>query len=304
MRISVIAKKYLVKMLRSLICGWEECDLSIYRQAYSVYGGSVCTHPDVLTYLANKRKKDIRFFCRKKDGIIVSSTYSISGSLNLYSKSHPFVFEDIILPSAPHSKFFLPVRTKKLSPLQKNAFINSFSSKMLNDEICHMKSVFSPKTIKKRNGERNRFLKLGGEILDVNTLSAEEICDSYINLFNARWRGKISPFPRENLLDAIENLRHMVFGSALTFNKKIIAIDLIFKTECPEWIYFDDINGGYDPQYNDIGAGSVLLWENYNRARELCERDEKQIIFSLGKNFSGMEYKKQWCNIIPLRRVF
>ena len=291
-------------MLRNFIFGWEECDLSIYRQAYATYGGSVCTHPDVLTYLSSKRNKEIKFFCRKKDGIVVSSIYSINGSLNLYSKSHPFVFEDIILPSATHSKSFLPVRTKKLSPLQKSSFINSFSSKMLNDEICHMKPLFSTKTVRKRNGERSRFLKLGGEILDVNDLSTDEICDSYIDLFNARWRGKVSPYPRENLLDAINSLRHMIFGSALAINKKIIAIDLIFKTECPGWIYFDDINGGYDPQYNNIGAGSILLWENYNRARELCEQNDKKIIFSLGKYFSGMEYKKQWCNISPLRCVF
>lgn len=62
----LLLQKYLNNMLRRFICGCEECDLSIYRQTYSVYGGSVCTPPDVLTYLANKRKKDIRFFCRKK----------------------------------------------------------------------------------------------------------------------------------------------------------------------------------------------------------------------------------------------
>jgi hypothetical protein len=53
-------------MLRNFIFGWEECDLSIYRQAYATYGGSVCTHPDVLTYLSSKRNKEISSFAEKK----------------------------------------------------------------------------------------------------------------------------------------------------------------------------------------------------------------------------------------------
>ncbi|MFH5071358.1 transcriptional regulator [Enterobacter cloacae complex sp. 2024EL-00215] len=292
------------KTVRRYIFGWEECDLNTYSHAYSIYGGSVCTHPDVLTYLAAKQEKKIKFFCKRKNGAVVSSTYSVNDSLSLYSKSHPFVFEDIILPSAPDCKLALPFKTKKLSPLQKNSFINSFGNKILNDEICHMKPEFSKKTIRKRNGERNRFLKLGGEIIDIQSLSSEMISDAYIKLFNARWSGKIRPFPRKNLLDAIEKFRPMIFGSALSINKEIIAIDLILKSECPEWIYFDDINGGYDPQYNEIGAGSILLWENYTRAKEICQSENKKIIFSLGKLFKGMEYKRQWCDVLPLRRVF
>jgi hypothetical protein len=154
-----------------------------------------------------------------------------------------------------------------------------------------MKPEFSKKTIRKRNGERNRFLKLGGEIIDIQSLSSEMISDAYIKLFNARWSGKIRPFPRKNLLDAIEKFRPMIFGSALSINKEIIAIDLILKSECPEWIYFDDINGGYDPQYNEIGAGSILLWENYTRAKEICQSENKKSYSPLGSYLRAWSIK-------------
>jgi len=213
------------------------------------------------------------------------------------------VYEDIILPCAHDAKVLLPFKTKKMSPMQTGLVLNSFSNKLLKNKICHIKQKFSSKTSRKRNGERNRFIKAGGKILDVESLSTKDICEAYLKLFKLRWKDKLRPFPKENLFETIERFRHMLFGSALALNEEIIAIDLIFKSETIDWIYFDDINGGYNPSYSELSVGSVLLWENYNRAKELCQLGNKKLIFSLGKYREEWEYKKTWCEVLPLRRT-
>ncbi|MGX5087213.1 GNAT family N-acetyltransferase [Enterobacter sp. UPMP2052] len=290
-------------MLKATLLGWKECSLDVYKQAFAMYGGSVCCHPDVITYLSNKLGKEVKYFCKTQDDILICASYSIQGGLCLFSRDYPFVYEDIIIPCNLDGKVILPFRTKKMSPKQTGFILNSFSNRLFKNKICHIKQNFSSKTSRKRNGERNRFIKAGGEILNIESLSTNDICDAYLKLFRLRWKDKLRPFPEENLFETIERFRHMLFGAVLTLNDKIIAVDLIFKTEAIDWVYFDDINGGYDPSYSDLSVGSILLWENYNRAKELCQVDNKKLIFSLGKYREEWKYKKAWCEILPLRRT-
>lgn len=290
-------------MLKATLLGWKECSLDVYRQAYAMYGGSVCCHPDIITYLSNKLGKEVKYFCKTQDDILVCASYSVQGGLCLFSRDYPFVYEDIIIPCAPDARVLFPFKTKKMSPMQTGSVLNSFGNKLLKNKICHIKQIFSSKTSRKRNGERNRFIKAGGKILNIESLSTKDICEAYLKLFNLRWKDKLRPFPEKNLFEAIEKFRHMLFGAALTMNDEIIAIDLIFKAETIDWIYFDDINGGYNPSYSNLSVGSVLLWENYNRAKDLCQEGNKKLIFSLGKYCEEWEYKKAWCEVLPLRRT-
>lgn len=290
-------------MLKATLLGWKECSLDVYKQAFAMYGGSVCCHPDIITYLSNKLGKEVKYFCKTQDDILICASYSVQGELCLFSRDYPFVYEDIIIPCNPDAKVILPFRTKKMSPMQTGSVLNSFSSRLLKNKICHIKQKFSTKTTRKRNGEKNRFIKAGGGILNIESLSTKDICDAYLKLFRLRWEDKLRSFPEKNLLETIERFRHMLFGAALTLNDEIIAIDLIFKTETIDWVYFDDINGGYDPSYSDLSVGSILLWENYNRAKKLCLEGNKKLIFSLGKYCEEWEYKKTWCEVLSLRRT-
>ena len=111
------------------------------------------------------------------------------------------------------------------------------------------------------------------------------------------------PFRKEILIDVIDNLRAMLFGCVLYFKGKAVALDLIFKAESSPWVYIDDINGGYDPNYNNLSIGSVLLWENVCRAKAYCDLKNKKLIFSLGAFSQEWHYKKLWCDIKPLGRV-
>lgn len=285
------------------ILGWEQCSSEVYRNAYKLYGGSVCSHPDVLAFLSEKLEREIVYFCKRKSGVVVAAAYSASGSLCLFSKEYPFVYEDIILPCASDSKVVMPVKTKKLSPMQNGLIINSINHGRMKNKICYMKSDFSKKTAKKRNNEKNRFLNAGGEIVSIENFSSQEICDAYLTLFKVRWNEKIKTFNEQNLFEAVERFRHLLFGFALVFNKKVIAIDLIFKSETDHLIYFDDINGGYDPHYSDLSVGSILLWENYNRAKEMANQKNKKLIFSLGIYRDEWQYKKLWCDLLTLGRT-
>ncbi|EOE5487379.1 transcriptional regulator, partial [Cronobacter sakazakii] len=157
---------------------------------------------------------------------------------------------------------------------------------------------------KKRRKEFEKFCAMGGVVRDASHFSSEELAAIYIELFTLRWQGKIYCFKYEDLVRTFDALRHLIFGSVLFLHDRPCAFDIIFMCKNPEWIYFDDINGGYDPQYTTLNLGSILLWLNTSNARALCARENKTMRFSLGIYKAFWSYKKQWCDIIPLGRTF
>jgi len=247
--------------------------------------------------------KYLTWYSKKHNGKVIAVAYQANNSLCIYDKKYPFVFEDIILPFQPGVKCILPFRTKKLSPVNKGTCWNVLPDMFNQHKACHIKGSFSKKTAKKRNGERNRFLRMGGEIIDICTLPSDTIADEYIRLFNLRWKGAINCFKKERLVETLDTLRTLLFGYILYIDGKIVALDLIFKAESKPWVYMDDINGGYDPNYNHLSVGSVLLWENICRAKDYCNSNNKELIFSLGSFRKEWDYKKAWCDIKPLGRV-
>ncbi|WP_259341115.1 antimicrobial resistance protein Mig-14 [Serratia odorifera] len=87
--------------------------------------------------------------------------------------------------------------------------------------------------------------------------SNDALCDIYISLFTKRWGDTLSCYSRDALSDVLGALRHLVFGYVLLMNGQPCAYDLVFKAECPQWIFFDCINGGYDPDFASLSVGSV-----------------------------------------------
>lgn len=292
-----------MKELLYKLAGWHDCDFRTYRLAWEKFGGSVCTHPDVIAFLNNRNHLDLKFKCKIKSGEVVASLYHHNHQLSLLDKAFPFVFDDILLPASYDATFFLPCKSKRLSPLLQENVGNALYTRRLKHKVAYIKESFSPKTIRKRNGELNRFLRNGGAVRSVAAFSDKALSDIYIRLFNARWQGKLRCWPEDNLLETLAAFRHLLFGSVLLFNGEPCAFDLIFKAECPQWIYFDDINGGYDADIFPHGAGSLLLWQNIQDAQAICTRQRKTLIFSLGAFLKGWEYKQQWCDIYPSGRV-
>lgn len=282
---------------------WERSNFETYKLAYHLYGGSVCTHPDVLQFLSKASGVVLEFYCKMSQGRISGACYSVKGNLSLQDKRFPVVFDDVLFPFSEGGGGFLPFNTKRLSPGHKGDFFNVVHSGHLKHKIAYIKNSFSKTTEKKRNGELNKFLREGGEVKDINAFTIEEIASLYITLFKDRWQNKLKCFSYSDLCETLTSLQHLLFGCVLVKNGEVCALDIIFKSEAKDFIYFDDINGGYSSLYPEYNLGTILLWANIQKARALCQEQQKEFKFSLGIYKEHWSYKKQWCDIVPLGRA-
>ncbi|HGM5420064.1 TPA: GNAT family N-acetyltransferase [Serratia liquefaciens] len=288
--------------MKKSISGWTSSDFITYREAYSRFGGSVCSHPDVIHFLS-ERGTAPEFYVYKKDEEVICATFASGKHLHVDCASYPFVFDDVIIPiKKSEVKFFLPFRTKQLSPYHDGDFYNGIFWKGLKRKTCVVKDEFSNSSHKKRRQAFQKFVKAGGECRSIDTFSNDELCDIYRTLFMQRWGETLSCFSREALSEVFGELRHLVFGYVLMMHGWPCAYDLVFKAECREWIFFDCINGGYDPAYADLSVGSILMYMNIQRAREICQSNNTKMTFSLGMDNPRWGYKKQWCNTFTLGR--
>lgn len=285
------------------LTGWEKSDFSTYTSAYEEFGGSVCTHPDVLAFLSAAEGIDILYYCRKKQGVLTGASYSVNGSLNLYKSKYPIVFEDVLLPVSDKCNSWLPFNTKRLSPCHSRHFYNSLYSKYLKHKITYVKKDFSMRTKKKRNSELKKFLSSGGEIKNVHDFTVAEITSIYITLFKERWGDSIYCFTSKDLHNTLSALQHLLFGAILFKDGQPCAFDIIFKSDGESFTYFDDINGGYSSSCKTHNLGSILLWVNILQAKEYCLKNNKDMKFSLGAFEEYWSYKKQWCDIVPVGRT-
>jgi hypothetical protein len=282
--------------------GWKSSDFNTYKEVYSRFGGSVCSHPDVIHFL-RERGVTMEFHVYTKKEEIICATYASGKHLYVDSTPYPFVFDDIIIPYKKNGgRIVLPFRTKQLSPYHDGDFYNCIYWKGLKRKTCVVKHEFSHSTHKKRRQAYQKFIQAGGECRSVEAFSNDELCDIYRTLFTQRWGESLPCFSMEALSAVFGALRHMVFGHVLMMNGQPCAYDLVFKAECREWVFFDCINGGYDPAYADLSVGSILMYMNIQRARDLCQNANIRMAFSLGMDNPRWEYKKQWCNTFTLGR--
>lgn len=263
----------------------------------------MCTHPRVLAYLSEREGVRIQYYMKRRHGQPIAGVFSVNGSLAYKNSTLPFVFDDLILPIKAGEKVILPFKTKRLSPHSQGIIFNSISHNLFKKKMAHIKSDFSVKTAKKRTGEVRRFRKAGGTVEDVTSFSPAELSAIYQHLFDLRWQNSLKCTDPGILTETFTTFRDMIFGKVLFINDSPCAFDLNYKVECPSWYYFEDFNGGIDPQFKSMGVGSVLLWENIQHARALATSSDKKFIFSLGAYNPGWHYKKQWCDIMPSGRT-
>ena len=283
--------------------GWGLSDFDTYKETYERFGGSVCSHPDVISYL-NEKVPSLSFHVYRRNGVPICAVYTTGKNIRAGHIDYPFVFDDIILPYKKNEKkIILPFRTKQLSPFHAGDFYNCIHWQKMKRKTCVVKDDFSVSTHKKRRLAFKKFLHWGGECRPAEDFSAEELSDIYCTLFELRWGDSLVCYSREILTEVFKRLRHLVFGHVLLINGKPCAYDLLFKAECIEWYFFDCINGGYDPDYAELSIGSVLMYLNIQKAKELCQAGNAKMIFSLGMDNPKWKYKKQWCNTLTLGRL-
>lgn len=276
--------------------GWILSDFNTYETAYSQFGGSICSHPDIIRFLSSKGAV-CSFYEYRRKGELICATYATDKDISIDGAAYPFLFNNIIIPYNKQSKkISLPFKTKHLSTYHAGDFYNCTYWKGLKRKTCEVKHDFSVATHKKRRQAVKKFYQAGGECLTIDHFSNEELSDIYCTLFKLRWGSSLPCYPREILSEVLSELRHLVFGHVLLIQGKPCAYDLVFQAECKEWYFFDCVNGGYDPAYSDLSVGSILMYLNIQKAKELCQAADVKMIFTLGMDNPKWQYKYQWCN--------
>lgn len=289
--------------IKTKIYGFKECDAELYSDIYKQFGGSISTHPRVLDYLSNNYNLNIRYYFKSLLNKPVAAVFSLDGRLDYKNSEIPFVFDDLILPIKKDVEVAIPFQAKRLSPHSQRCISNGIYNPLLKKKIAHIKPHFSSKTERKRRSEAKRFREIGGAVHDISEFSSYELSELYHTLFKKRWGDKLTHIKKDVLFHVFENFRDLMFGKVIFFDGRPCAYDINYKVDCPEWIYFEDFNGGIDPEYKSLGVGSILLWENILEAKAEAALRKKGFIFSLGAFNSAWQYKKTWCDISTSGRI-
>ncbi|KLU14251.1 MULTISPECIES: GNAT family N-acetyltransferase [Xenorhabdus] len=290
--------------IKSFLSGWKKSNFEQYKEAHALFGGCTLTHPNIVSFLDKHLDGQFGFYIKKTASGVKGACFSFKNKklIEEMQTRYPVSYDEIVFPIATDVKLFLPIKSKRLSPIHKNNFINtSYRSLFSKRQICLIKDSFSYKTRRNRSNEINKFKRAGGEIRSSSEFSAEELVDIYIDLYQKRWNYSHSEEQKKHLLEIYTELREHIFGNVLLINGKPCAYDLVLWAESPKWISFDAINGGYEPEYAHLSIGSILMWVNIQEAKALCQQQDKTMRYSLGN--PTFEYKNRWCETFPLGRV-
>lgn len=284
--------------IRRRFYGWKSSDIKTYASIFNRFGGSINAHPDVIQFISEKRSENVQFFHKEKAGEIIAA-YALMENNILAVKAwtqYPLSYDEVMLPISPGSRFLFPEKTNRLSNLHKKNVFNSTFSIARKNKICIVKESFSAKNEKNRRNEYQKFIRHGGCCLELTQFSSEEIADYYITLFTSRFAGIVECYSRDDLIEIINRLRHMLFGKILFIHDEPCAMDLIFMAESQLGIYFDVPNGGINSKFSHLSPGSLIMWKNINAARELCLNKGKNMRFSIGLLKKEWRYKLRWAD--------
>lgn len=289
-----------MRRLKRLFFGWENSDAETYRNIFEQYGGSINVHPDMVDFVAKRSGEKVSYFHCEKEGVIVGA-YPVIGEKSLGAdiwRRYPFSYDEILFPLEPSTRVWFPEKSNRLSHRLKDNIINANYTLARKNKVCIVKETGSPKSDKNRRNEFKRFLKSDGICVDQSSISAEELAALYLYLFNARFKGQVRCYEKNDLLDVIKTLRHLFFGKVLFIGDAPCAIDLALFSESSEKIYFDIPNGGVQPCYSDLSPGSLVMWKNIQAAKKMCEEKRKKMIFSIGALDENWTYKLRWANAL------
>lgn len=294
-----------MRNLKRRLFGWSVSNSETYGECYQLHGGSINTHPDVINFISTQTGADVKYYENSRNGVLYGAYPLINGALGLkINKKYPLSYDEVLLPIRDDKRLFIPERTNRLSPLHRTNTFNSNFIIVRKNEICIVKHTFSAKTEKNRRHEFNRFIKAGGSYVDQVNFSAEELSNINITLFKARFGESVPCYSFDCIFSFINHLRKMIFGYVLYINNTPCALDLILFNECNNFIYFDVPNGGVDPHHSVLSPGSVLMWLNIKKARELCEEKERIMHFSIGALRPRWKYKLRWADPFKTGKPF
>jgi len=279
--------------------GWQPISAADYRKLWQQFGGSVITHPDVVSRLAELAQIPVRYLGFAQQDALVCGLPSWGRHLAL-SKA-PLkrwglrdLFDlgnaEVILPLAPHAR--VPMRHQ----LDFIAELNQPMLKGLREQkdglmLAREPSQYSKKFRYNQRRELRLFEEAGGTLRAVKEHSPAELAAIYADLFFRRFG--FAPKGAAHLEPVFGLLYEFMAGQVLYLSGQPIAIQILYRTEAPNWISVEYINGGVDPAQQALSPGSVLCFVNTQNAWQEAHKLGKPLRYSFGR--ADKDYKTRWC---------
>ncbi|NLD14420.1 MAG: GNAT family N-acetyltransferase [Gammaproteobacteria bacterium] len=287
--------------------GWSPIAAVDYRAAWLRFGGSVISHPDFVEKLSDLAGIEVRYLGWKLEGEIKAAVAVWQRDLALskqglkrHGKRRLFDLgnAEVIIPQAQDCDIRLRQRMQFVSALHEGRVAGL---KNQGQEIALLRHPddYSKKFRYNQRRELRLLEEQGGEILPFTELNSSEQAQIYSDLFEKRW-GFATP-GKERLAEVLELLRPFMTGSYIRINGQPAAAQILYRVESPEWISVEYINGGVDPQFNELSPGSVLTWVNTQAEWEHAQTQGKALRYSFGR--ADREYKDRWCHRVPVFEV-
>ena len=286
--------------------GWLEASSDEYREAYTTFGGSFITHPDVLTSISDVASMPLRFLKQERDGTLIGAIAIwdkfLAGSKNGLKKAGKRSLIDIgnaeiILPLSTDHQFTLRHKADNVSCLHGN--IENAAPAEYEIAFAKPHAECSKKFRYNQRRELRLLEEAGASYRPIQELSATEISHTYKTPFKKRW--EFDAKGHQTLDLTIEKLKPFLIGYVLEMENKPIAIQLVYMTESPNWLSIEYLNGGVDTDYQHHSPGSVLTYLNTQLAETLATEKNKAWRYSFG--ISDRDYKARWCNPSPIFQI-
>lgn len=286
--------------------GWTPIDANAYRQTWQRFGGSVITHPDVVERLADLAGLPVRYLgwyqgpdrdlvaavpCWGRYLALSKEVLKRSGRRRLFDLGNA----EVILPIAEHACVPVRQRLNYVSTLNWGRIVG-LREQAEQLTLVRPHEEYSGRYRYAQRRDLRRIKDAGGDLKPVTDFSPRERAEMYAELFQRRWHFEAPG--KAHLGEVFERLNEFMTGSVVMLNDQPIAIQILYRVDSPQWISMEYINGGVDPAYADLSAGSVLMFVNTQDAWAEANRLGKNLRYSLGR--ADREYKDRWSYRVPV----
>lgn len=287
--------------------GWQEISREDYQRAYSQYGGSVITHPQIISSLSSSIEVPIEFWGKFEANELIAAAPTwgshIAGNKRKLKQLGKYEEVDlgnmeVILPVAANVKniqmgfkgaFIAHLHEGQIKGLRKQReTISVFSG--------YQSARFSKKFLYNRKRELRLLEEIGCQVRDLKEFSPGQIADWYIQLFERRWHKKPKAF--QVIARQFSVLWEHMLGKVLFVNDQPIAVQLLILAESPQWLSLEYLNAGVDVSFQKYSPGSVLTYLNTQMLSDLALAKHKALRYSFGR--TDADYKSLWCETLPV----
>lgn len=287
--------------------GWTPITAADYAEAWSRFGGSVATHPEVVARLAALAGIPVRYLGWFVDDRLQAAMPTWGRHLALAKdvlkqRGKRGLFDlgnaEVILPIAEGVRLPMRHRLRYVSELNA-AQIGTLREQPEGLALAREPEAYSRKFRYNQRREQRLLEAAGGVIRPMLELTPAEQARIYADLFQRRWGFAATGAAR--LEEVFGLLREFMTGSLIYLGDEPVAVQILYRVEAPKWISLEYINGGVDPRNRDFSPGSVLSFVNTLNEWEVARARGKPLRYSFGR--ADREYKDRWCNRVPVYQI-